>query len=291
MKSSNLIKYLIYSLTILLNVRAESAETFLWQIDNPDNNGRVYLLGSIHLADSTLYPLHPNIEHAFDSSSIFVLEVLIDQINPLDLMDKMTYKDETTLESKLPEDLYKQAAELFESFGIQKSIYNKFKPWFALITLQSASYMEAGFSQESGIDSYFLAKARDRKMEVMEIESVEMQINLLDKLGDNVGQYIKTALAENNTSGDLLREIIEIWEKGDDEALDEIMNRGSEADDYHEIMEELNYNRNIDMAKKINEYLNNDKTYFVVVGAAHVTGEKGIVRILENNEKYTIIRY
>lgn len=193
--------------------------------------------------------------------------------------------------SKLPEDLYKQAAELFESFGIQKSIYNKFKPWFALITLQSASYMEAGFSQESGIDSYFLAKARDRKMEVMEIESVEMQINLLDKLGDNVGQYIKTALAENNTSGDLLREIIEIWEKGDDEALDEIMNRGSEADDYHEIMEELNYNRNIDMAKKINEYLNNDKTYFVVVDAAHVTGEKGIVRILENNEKYTIIRY
>ena len=34
------------------------------------------------------------------------------------------------------------------------------------------------------------------------------------------------------------------------------------------------------MAEKIEEYLKTESTYFVVVGAAHLTGEKGIVALL-----------
>jgi len=39
--------------------------------------------------------------------------------------------------------------------------------------------------------------------------------------------------------------------------------------------------RNIAMANKIDELLVDGRTYFVVVGAAHLAGEQGILKLLE----------
>jgi uncharacterized protein YbaP (TraB family) len=35
------------------------------------------------------------------------------------------------------------------------------------------------------------------------------------------------------------------------------------------------------MAEKIKEYLSTNNTYFVVVGAAHLVGDKGIAKLME----------
>ena len=45
------------------------------------------------------------------------------------------------------------------------------------------------------------------------------------------------------------------------------------------------------MAKKIEQFLKTGKTYFVVVGAAHIIGDKGILKLLENENKYVIVQY
>ena len=52
-----------------------------------------------------------------------------------------------------------------------------------------------------------------------------------------------------------------------------------------EEIEELNniiyYQRNLGMENKIEEYLNDTtKTYFVVAGAGHMVGDKGIISLL-----------
>jgi uncharacterized protein YbaP (TraB family) len=54
-------------------------------------------------------------------------------------------------------------------------------------------------------------------------------------------------------------------------------------------MESLLDKRNVGMTDKIKGYLTDEgkETYFIVVGAAHFVGEKGIVQLLEN-EGYTV---
>jgi uncharacterized protein YbaP (TraB family) len=44
--------------------------------------------------------------------------------------------------------------------------------------------------------------------------------------------------------------------------------------------EKLLYTRNKNMVSKITEYLQTHETYFVIVGAGHLVGERGIVELL-----------
>ena len=184
----NLLYILIFFISLNFGYSDEKKpETLMWEVTSPDQPGKVYLLGSIHVADERLYPLHPAIESAFESSSALVLEIIIDNVNPLDMMQYLTYKDERTLESELPEDIYEKIAKMFETQGIPKYMYNKFKPWFAVITLQSDAFKGAGYSSLEGIDMYFLKKAREKKIEVLEIETLESQIQLLEELNEFTG--------------------------------------------------------------------------------------------------------
>jgi hypothetical protein len=47
------------------------------------------------------------------------------------------------------------------------------------------------------------------------------------------------------------------------------------------IYERLVYERNRNMASKVEDYLRTKETYFVVVGAAHLVGKQGIIEILK----------
>lgn len=284
----NLIVLLAYS---GLTSNTQKYETLMWEISRNNSKGKVFLLGSIHLADSSVYPLHHSIEEGFSSSNALVLEVIIDQVNPMTMMQYLTYKDGRTLESELPSDVYEKISKKFEESGIPKFLYNKFKPWFALISLQSDAFKGAGLSAGLGIDMYFLQKARDQEMEVLEIESLESQVKLLDELGEFTGDYLNFALQSTDSTEDLMPLLLNAWKNADDKELEKVMNKGNESEDYAQIMEKLNYKRNENMSSKIDEYLNSDMTYFVVVGAAHVIGSRGIIDILNKSGNYNIRRF
>lgn len=268
----------------------DKPETLMWEISS-QNGGKVFLLGSIHLADSTIYPLNPKIEKAFDQSQALVLEILIDKISPFDVMNYLTYKDERTLESELDPELYLKISEKFEKNNIPKLVYNKFKPWFALMYLQSDQFKDMGMIASEGIDMYFLHKARNLNKEVLEIESIQSQMQVLDELGEYTGDYLKYILEENELQNNSINELITAWKNGDDKKIEEFTNQGNDKKEFAQVMEKLNYKRNEKMLVKIEDYLKSFKTYFVVVGAAHLVGKRGIIDLITNKNTYTIKRY
>jgi uncharacterized protein YbaP (TraB family) len=58
-----------------------------------------------------------------------------------------------------------------------------------------------------------------------------------------------------------------------------------------EISDKLLKNRNIDMAKVIEDYIGQDKIYFVVIGTAHFVGSDSIIEILKKKNLYNIKRF
>ena len=70
------------------------------------------------------------------------------------------------------------------------------------------------------------------------------------------------------------------WTTGDAKGMESIMGSLQEDRGMSSMYEKLIYERNRNMAAKIEGYLETKETYFVVVGAGHVVGEKGIVEIL-----------
>ena len=163
----------------------------------------------------------------------------------------------------------------------------KFKPWFLAMTLSSMELVKMGFSPEYGIDLYFLGKAsgkEENKKEIAELEGVDFQVALLDGLTKEESEgFLVSTILESERMGKEMDNIINAWLNGDIEQMEQLFNENTkETPAAVALYKKLLDDRNVKMAEKIEGYLNSGKKHFIVAGAAHMVGEKGIVQLLKN---------
>ena len=76
-------------------------------------------------------------------------------------------------------------------------------------------------------------------------------------------------------------QLVQAWKSGDMKGMEAIIAKSPKEDlRLTPVYEKLINDRNRKMLSKIEDYLKGNATYFVVVGAAHLVGEKGIVEAL-----------
>ena len=259
-----------------------------WEVQS--DSATVYLLGSIHVGDDNLYPLDTVIENNFSRCDYLVVEVDMNKINPFDLIKKAYYQGEDRLKNHLSKEVYQKLKSEFDKLNIKESFYEKMKPWFAVITLTNLKLSDEGYESQQGIDLYFLEKAKKENKEVKELETADFQIELLDSvLGDLQDNFVLYSMEDIDSADATVDDMFRIWKSGDATALDSIANVQYEnMPNADEFKKAFVYDRNIAMANKITEFLKTGKKYFVVVGAAHLVGERGIVRLLEEKNLYKI---
>lgn len=266
--------------TLEYNIEKQG-DNFLWKVEKNDSKAKVYLLGSIHLAKKDIYPMNEQIYKAYEESDKITVEVNIKNINPMDMMQYMMFPADSSLEMVLEKETYAKIISYFESKSMPALMINRFRPWAAAITMMGLELKENGYSEDLGIDNHFINKANKDKKEILELETFEMQANLFATFDKIPQEYMEFNLASLETSVDQVNGMLKAWQEGDEEAMLTRLNEGLK--DYPN-MEEFNQkflvDRNVNMTKKIKEYFKTDKTYFVIVGAAHLIGEDGIVKLL-----------
>jgi uncharacterized protein YbaP (TraB family) len=162
------------------------------------------------------------------------------------------------------------------------------RPWFLALSLMSMEVLKLGFDPSYGIDMHFISQASGKK-EIVELESLEYQFNLLSNLSDDEQEaFLLYTVRDLHTLEKELQSMIDAWKRGDPEALESIMKKSTEGDiDMSAVYEKLIDERNRNMVGKIEEYLVDGKTYFVIVGAGHLVGKNGIIEILKDRG-YTV---
>ena len=68
-----IIGFFISSLVVSSGAYAENDKAFVWQVSS--EQATVYLMGSIHFADKSFYPLRKEIEEAYSRSNALVVEM------------------------------------------------------------------------------------------------------------------------------------------------------------------------------------------------------------------------
>lgn len=267
-------------------------KTLLWKVQN--NNNVVYLLGSIHLAKSDIYPLDENIEKAFEEADVIGFELIPSKIDPNEILKKGLYEDSTLLKDVLSEETYNILKEEFKSLKIPEFVYKKYKPWFAIMTLTSLYYNKYGFISDYGIENYFLKKSEGK--ELIEMETLDEQIEVFEN-SDNYflnDEFVKMSIFEMKNSISTMDSLILAWKRGDIVYLDSVIN----AYRYQSKEDEIFYtkildDRNIKMANKIEQILEkgDQKKYFIIIGAGHLIGKNSIIDILQRKNKYDIVRF
>ena len=258
-------------------------KSFIWKISSEVNS--IYILGSIHVANPEIYPLDSSIEDAFELAENLAVEVDITQAGGTQMLqliiDYGTYPPGEGLRDNIPDDLYAQLEEQFEQLGVGIALLDMYKPWVVAIMQEQLQMEEFGYEAEHGIDLYFINKAAENGKDIIELETADFQVELISSFPDELMILLLEESVENPLTPEDLDMLFEAWEDGDALAMESLLFEALDEEPalapyYEKMVDE----RNITMAEMIEEFLSDDETYFVVVGAGHLVGDNGLINIL-----------
>jgi hypothetical protein len=296
MKKRTIKLFLIFSFLLIFlfavfaqDSLSQSKKSFLWKVQSKTNT--VYVLGSIHYLKQELYPLDEKIEKAFDQSNILGVEANVDGLGTLDvqkLVEKAFYSGDETLEKHLSPEAYELVKKQLAELGASLEAANKYRPWFLALSLASIEITKLGFDPNFGVDRYFLSKAAEKK-KIVELESLEYQINLFSALSEKDQElFLLYTLKDIRVLEQELDKLVKAWTAGDEKGVESIITKSVKEDKrLMPVYEKFVLERNRNMVSKIEDYLKEKETFFVVVGAGHLVGDHGIIQILKN-KRFTV---
>ncbi|MBD1382989.1 TraB/GumN family protein [Bacillus sp. IB182487] len=258
---------------------------FLWKVVNGETT--MYLLGSIHVGHEDFFPLAPEIEEAFESSDVvlpeinmFEAEVKEEEINEMALFD-----DNTTLDEVLSEESYAKLSDIFEAHGMTVENFKQYQPWFVESLLSEFVAEESDLSSEYGVDLYFLQRSLEDNKEIIDLETIEMQYEVLSGFSmETQVQVLEYYLETYEEQADWLNQLGYNWVHGNsnrESFVNQLSDRFESVNE--EYQQELNDTRNIHMANKLDEILQDESghTYFAIVGSAHAVIDPSVPSELE----------
>jgi len=267
----------------IASARATNDRALFWQVQS--EHAKVYLLGSIHYADESFYPLRREIEKAFYSSDHLVVEINIDaekaqRYREL-VQQKGSYQGKATIRGDLSEETYRQLQYRLRRLGMPLDVVHKQKPGILVLTLTAVQVMKMGFMPELGIDAYFLRRAVESKKNIIELETVDEQMDIFLNITDG-DLLLRETLHSLDEAEMLMMDMTYCWKRGDEACLEKILfeDAVTRYPSFLRIYDSLFFKRNENMANAIKGFLDRKGTYFVVIGAGHLIGDKGIPNLL-----------
>jgi uncharacterized protein YbaP (TraB family) len=204
------------------------------------------------------------------------------------MFQKGMYQGEETLKDNISKKAYQLVSDKMKKMEMDIEGFEKSKPWMVAMTVLQRKLMQLGFNPLQGIDLYFLNKSQGKK-EIQGLETVELQVGLFENFSKEESEkFLLSTIMEADQLEKEMNKMISAWSTGDVEALEKTMVENiQEYPELEAFYKKLNDDRNVRMVEKIVSMLKTDKKYFVVVGAAHMVGKKGIVQLLKN-KGYTV---
>jgi uncharacterized protein YbaP (TraB family) len=272
---------------ILRRVPDAKHPLFLWRFQR--SGTVVYLAGSIHILKPSLYPLPEQLEAAFETSDYLVLEVDVTAVDPNDMqrrtLEYALLPGPQSLRDVLPGELYGRLDRHLAQYGMTADMLGRAKPAMVMNQLVISKLLTLGYLPESGLESHFLSRRGSH--EILQLESLDSQLELLfnQPMATQV-QLLAETLDVANDIEPLLTGMLVAWLSGDDARFLELFKAQSgDSPLSRAFTRALLEDRNHTMAAEIRRYLeeraDQPRTYFVLVGAAHLVGDEGIVPLLE----------
>jgi uncharacterized protein YbaP (TraB family) len=244
-----------------------------------------------------MYPLAEPILDAFRKAEKVVFEVDLAQLDAYETSLLMQQRGMYTFPDSIKRDLQPETLVLLEDYlaetGIDMDQVNRMKPWYLMLTVGQLELSQLGFESAYGIDQYLQKRAAEEGKEILQLETLQEQIEILS--GDSMfiqDLSLRASLEERSSVQEDLNLLVEAWQQGAvDKMLEMTLVSSARYPELSVQMNSLIYERNAKMVHKIREYAATKGTYLVVVGALHMGGEQGLVRLLSQDYSVKQLTY
>ncbi len=268
-------------LVSFLLVAGLAAESSVWKVSR---NGRtLYLGGTCHYLRAADLPLPPEFDAAFARASVVCFETDLAQLQSPETQQTLLAQALFTDGMKLSDTLSPEAWQAVQGWaakaGLPAAQLQSFKPWMVMMTIMGVELQRLGFTPE-GVDQQFQRKAVAARKRLAQLETVEEQIGFVTNLGaGQESDLIVATLADLARLPAVLRDTVAAWRVGDLEKLDAMLSAEMRRD-YPGVHATLISNRNQAWLPKLETMLAGEPTEFVLVGAAHLAGDDGLIALL-----------
>lgn len=264
--------------------RGDGGRHSLFELHGKHNT--VYLLGSIHVLRPKDYPLAPAVLEAYGSAKRVLMEVNPDELTSAEVQAEMLagaiLADGRTLEDVLGAGRYARAATLAHEAGVDLSMFDQFAPWFAAEALSQVQLSQLNFAPESGVEMYFMGRARSDGKSVAGLETAHDQLSIFEGMPmDTQAAYLMSSLEQAH---DLARDVdsmVDAWEHGDMPWFEREMQKEFGRDP--RLFQTMLGARNRKWVPQIEALLNDDVNYLVIVGTGHLVGPGSIIELLKKD--------
>jgi uncharacterized protein len=256
-------------------------ESSVWTIKGARNT--VYLAGSVHALPKEHSEFPPALERAYKSAQRIVMEVDLDDLNPMEAVSFVTAKGtlpaDRTLQDVVGADKYGSVARLAASLDLPEFAIAKLEPWAAAMVLTQFALMKSGFDPALGIDMQISDRARSDGKTIDGLETVEEQLGIFD--ARSMEEQTRFLLDSTEDAPKLhadLQRLVAAWRTGDLAAMQQefLEERANTPELYDALLGE----RNRKWMPKIEALLAEKGDVLVVVGALHYVGPDGLLELL-----------
>jgi uncharacterized protein YbaP (TraB family) len=242
-----------------------------------DGSVEGWLLGTIHaLPDGTAWRT-PALEEIIDTADLALVEVADpagDEARAI-FVELARTPGLPALTERVAPSLRAAVADLIEKTGARPGDFTGTETWAAALTLAQAA---SPGSRRNSVDKAVIAAFADRP--VRELEGVARQLGIFDALpSDDQRALLEGIVLEAGEAEDKRSALDRAWLTGDLAAIEQASATGFLADP--QLRAALLTDRNAAWAARIASELEQGERPLIAVGAAHLPGEHGLIRLLE----------
>ncbi len=276
---------LIIPFLLLLMVQTlfadESQKGLLWQINKPGLTPS-YVFGTIHSEDARVTQLPTIVRSRFEQASSASFEIMMDIPTMLKAASAMFFVGEESLDKVIDKALYTQIVDALRQYQMPAIMVKKLKPWAVLVTLSTPPNETGDF-----LDLMLYKKAQQLQIPTYGLEKVEEQLAVFNdfSLEDQVS-LLKDTLKNLEKMPVLFEKMHELYLKRDLTTLLKFSIEEMKSDSDNLLLVDAFYkkavdDRNIRMVKRMEKRLQEGNA-FIAIGALHLPGKKGMLKLLQD---------
>ena len=266
----------------------------LFHVTGPEGQ-EGWLFGTIHVGDKRIDTAVEKIKPFLDGADALAVEFDIvayesDFAAQVQGMNHFLLTDGTKITDHMPAETYEKAAALLKEAKVSPELMQAYDlaMWSQLVD-QAAILTKTDFDMESGVDRTLIHYCYDKKIEVRDVESAELQYSLLAGFPDELNLLMLESTLDNPGSYKFSMNLLyNAWLRGNADTLEGLLSSEGSADGLSEeeaaLMDEyydaMLTQRNLGMRDKEVEWLEAGDKVFFAVGAAHLLGEDGLIALL-----------
>jgi uncharacterized protein YbaP (TraB family) len=267
--------------------REQVSTPALWRALRPNGGEAFYLIGSVHLGRSSMLRFPPAIDDAYRRSSELVLEIGADELRP-EVTATLAARygrlePPRTLNDLVSRDTIAALARYLAPHGEKPSRYLQMQPWFIAEQIEAREAARFGLDAAYGVDRHFASRAASSKR-VVGLETAESQMQVLAWLPRATQEeLLRDTIEHAHDAQDGSEGIARAWARGDDAEVERIVYRSMhQSPRLATYYERMLFGRNETMAQRLASLARDGKLRFVVVGAGHMVGERGVPALLRD---------